>query len=157
VVSVFDTNKQAMPLSTDTDLMAESGRGLSIVDAVCTDWGTRRTRSRLTPCPIPGKAVWFALPLPEPWPHGNQPIPPGHAAHQLQLALAARGINGKRHSDDSGISIIQIPGINVWVKPKAYLWRDPLGTYVSHQHQDLQEATEDLIHRIETSGSVPLL
>jgi hypothetical protein len=157
VVSVFDTNKQAMPMATTTDLMAENGRGLAMVDAVSAGWGTRRTRSRLTPCPIPGKAVWFALPLPKSWPSENRPIHPGHAAHQLQLTLAARGINGKRHSDDSGISIIQLPGIDVWVKPKTYLWRDPLGTYVSHQHEDLQETTEDLIHRIEASGTVPLL
>jgi hypothetical protein len=157
VVSVFDTNQQAMPKQADVDLMAENGRGLAMVDAVSADWGIRWSRSRLTPHPIPGKAVWFALPLHEPWSPEKQAIPPGHAAHQLQLTLAARGINGTRHSDDKGISIIQIPGIDIWVKPKSYLWRDPLGTYVSHPLLDLQETTENLIHHIEASGTVPLI
>jgi hypothetical protein len=157
VISVFDTNRQNMPKPAATDLMAENGRGLSIVDAVSADWGIRRSRSRLTPHPVPGKAAWFALPLPEPWPAQNQAIPPGHAAHQLQLTLAARGINGTRRSDDKGISIIQIPGIDIWVEPKAYTWQDTPGTYINHPLLDLHETTEDLIARIEASGTVPLL
>jgi anti-sigma regulatory factor (Ser/Thr protein kinase) len=41
----------------DHDLLATSGRGLHIVAAISSDWGVTS---------IPGgKAVWFALPLPE--------------------------------------------------------------------------------------------
>jgi Histidine kinase-like ATPase domain len=150
VVSVFDTNHQTTCKPADADLMAENGRGLGIVDAVCAGWGIRRSRSRLTPLPIPGKAAWFALPLPEPWPAQHQAISPGRAAHQLAATLAARGVNGTRRSDDRGISIIEIPGIDVWIEPKNYTWQDTPSAYIIHPLADLHETADDLIHRIES-------
>ncbi|MCX5071110.1 ATP-binding protein [Streptomyces sp. NBC_00513] len=41
---------------------AESGRGLMLIAAIATDWGT-------TPTPT-GKAVWFEMTPPPPTPHG---------------------------------------------------------------------------------------
>ncbi|WP_198359345.1 ATP-binding protein [Streptomyces fildesensis] len=40
----------------------ESGRGLLLVDALATDWGTRPTDD--------GKTVWFMVPLKQPEPLG---------------------------------------------------------------------------------------
>lgn len=45
-----------LPLGRDADpqLLDERGRGLLVVDAIASDWGTTRQGS--------GKCVWFRLP-----------------------------------------------------------------------------------------------
>src|SRR5262249_17875076 len=47
---------------------AESGRGLAVVNALAAEyggrWGIHRTRSRLGGFPVPGKAVFLAVPIP---------------------------------------------------------------------------------------------
>ena len=58
VVEVVDNDPDLPhPVLPDEDLRATSGRGLRIVSAISTDWGVRAAPE--------GKAVWFALALPE--------------------------------------------------------------------------------------------
>lgn len=61
-VEVTDT-APGLPAPRGCTLNAESGRGLMLIAAIATDWGT-------TPTPT-GKAVWFELTPPPPTTHGN--------------------------------------------------------------------------------------
>jgi hypothetical protein len=67
VVKVFDPwpewNDRQPPGRTPPDAQAESGRGLALVAALSAEWGRHRSLARLTPRPIRGKAVYFAVPL----------------------------------------------------------------------------------------------
>ena len=56
-LAVMDANDQA-PSVQAAAAAAENGRGLALVAAYATTWGTERTRR--------GKAVWATLPLPAP-------------------------------------------------------------------------------------------
>lgn len=161
VVAVFDTARTKLPRRDGTepvqldDLLEEHGKGLGIVSAVTAEWGTRMTRSRFATPVAAGKAVWFALPLPAPWPGVSRSIPPDKAAHALGYSLAARGIRSECRSDDPGISIVQAHGLNVWVEPKCFAWRTGNGDYLRHPLLDLQETVECVIDEIEQDGTTP--
>lgn len=144
VVSIFDGLPSATPHPTAEDPLAESGRGVTIIDALATDWGCRRSRSRLASPVANGKAVWFALPLPPEWPARHPYIPPATAAKALQRNLAARGIESVRH-DDARVSMLELPTLNIWIDPKHYAWQLHPGTQARHPLLDLQEATDRLL------------
>ncbi|WP_164495766.1 ATP-binding protein [Streptomyces sp. ADI95-16] len=61
-VEVTDTAPE-LPSPRGCTHHAESGRGLMLIAAIATDWGT-------TPTPT-GKAVWFEMAPPPPTTHGN--------------------------------------------------------------------------------------
>ncbi|MCP2337942.1 ATP-binding protein [Actinomadura rupiterrae] len=149
VVSVFDLDRQVMPHPGDANLLAERGRGMTIVEAVTNGWGSHPSRSRLTPQPLPGKAVWMALPLPPDWPRPTGPIFPAVAAQRLTMNLAARGVATNRTTERSGISLVAVSGLNVWVRPSVFSWTDPTGSCRTHPHIDLQETTEHIITNLE--------
>ncbi|WP_021591187.1 ATP-binding protein [Actinomadura welshii] len=147
VVSVFDAHRDTWPILRGADPLDEHGRGLSIVVALSADTGSHFTRSRLTAAT--GKCVWFALPLPTPWPAIDRVVAPLSAASRLSAALRARGVPTTCRSDDSGISILNTGALNVWVEPKVFSWRDGQG-YVRQPLLDLQEAAERIIRHHET-------
>jgi hypothetical protein len=155
VVSVFDGDRSALPRITSADPLDECGKGLGIVAAVSASWGTHPSRSRLGNPPVRGKATWFALSLPDPWPGTDRIIPPWIAAQELVTALAARGIGAARRSDDKGISIVQVHGRNVWVGPSTFSWRERHGGYVHHPLVDLHEVAEQVVRLHEEQSDVP--
>lgn len=156
VVSVFDSTRVELPRTSGAELLDDHGKGLDLLSAFTAEWGSHLTRSRLAIPGIRGKAVWFALPLPTSWPGQRPAIPPARAAHALQLTLKARGIEGTCRSDDKGISVLELPHVNVWIGPKTFSWQDSPGRHVQHPLLDLQETAEHLIYRIEASGTLPL-
>lgn len=55
-IEVTDTRGDRLPVAAPPDPLAESGRGLLIVEALATRWG-------ITPGPVPRKTVWAELDL----------------------------------------------------------------------------------------------
>ncbi|MEV5568936.1 hypothetical protein AB0L06_02725 [Spirillospora sp. NPDC052269] len=96
-----------------------------------------------------GKVSWFVLPLPERWPRPPWRVAPGVAARRLVETLESRGLNAERSSDDAGVSIVSLDGLNVWVCPLTFSWRDRTGIYVRHPLIDLQEAGERVVRTVE--------
>jgi hypothetical protein len=106
VVSVFDDFRGAMPEIRCGGLMNAHGRGLGIVEALALEWGWRWTRSRSADRPVPGKAVWFSVPLPSSWPRPPWCIPPLVAARHLVAGLVRRDVPAARRSDGTGVSVV---------------------------------------------------
>lgn len=158
VVSVFDAGRDTVPRRGTGAPLDENGRGLAIVEAVASDWGSYLTRSRLAAVPVRGKVTWFTLPLPVRWHAIGRVIAPAVAASRLLAELARRGIDGTRAGDDKGISLIRLPqlrGLNVWVEHKAFAWHGSgPRCYVRHPLLDLQDAAEHLVHTLERADAV---
>lgn len=153
VVSVFDADRHHMPHSRSADLMDEHGRGLGIVAAVSADWGAHLSRCRLAPWPVSGKSVWFALPLPGPWPPPSD-IRPSVAAHRLLMVLGSRGVEGIRSSDRRGLSVVTVDNLTILVEPKSFSWND--GTnHVRLPIADLQETAERVVRHLEEPAQMP--
>ncbi|TDE29993.1 ATP-binding protein [Actinomadura sp. 6K520] len=149
VVSVFDTHREIWPVSRDTDLLDEHGKGLSIVAALSSEMGTHHTRSRLTTSR--GKCVWFTLPLPTGWPVATHVITPAMAASRLSEVLRARGIPATCRGDDSGAPVISVGALNIWMEANVFSWRTSRG-HVSQPLIDLQEVAERIVNCHETAG-----
>ncbi|MFB4298481.1 ATP-binding protein [Actinomadura sp. NTSP31] len=147
VVSIFDTHRDTWPVAGNADLLDEHGKGLSIVAALATRTGSHFTRSRLTT--MTGKCVWFTLCLPTSWSMVS-PIAPKLASDNLLDSLHRRGIPATGCSDDRGISVLTVAALNIWVGPTGFSWRDGRG-YVRQPLIDLQETTERIVSRHETS------
>lgn len=150
VISVFDGSRAAVPQARDGDLLDETGKGLGIVAALASGWGTHPSRSRLAHTPMLGKVTWFALPLPERWPRPPWQVSSGVAAQRLVSCLTSRGLRSQ-WSSDGGVSIVSVDELNVWVCPLTFSWRDVSGIYVRHPLIDLQEAGERVVHTLELS------
>ncbi|GLZ14003.1 hypothetical protein Acsp04_42380 [Actinomadura sp. NBRC 104425] len=151
VVSIFDCARHALPRTAGTGLLDEHGKGLDLVAAVTADWGTGPSRSRLSTQRTPGKTVWFALPLPFRWPGRHLRIHPGTAAQTLTLNLSKRGYTGRRSSDEQGVSVVELPGLNVWVLPQHFCWQPAPGRCVRRPLIDLQETAELLVRHLEST------
>lgn len=152
VISVFDTARVELPRTSGARLLDDHGKGLDLLNAFTAEWDSHPSRSRLALPGTRGKTVRFALPLPTAWPGRRLAIPPVRAAHALLLALRARGIEGTRHSDEKGISVLELPGVNVWIGPKTFSWQKSPGRHVQHPLLDLQETAEHLIRHVEEVG-----
>jgi hypothetical protein len=151
VVSVFDADRTAVPQISSAGLLEECGKGLGIVAAVSTSWGSHPSRCRLGNWPVPGKATRFVLPLPQPWPSTDRIIAPSVAGDALVAALAARGIAGSCRSDDKGVSIVQTNALNVWVTRETFSWQEAGGGYVRHPLVDLHEESDLQVGWSQTS------
>jgi hypothetical protein len=149
VFSLFDTSRTSLPSPVMCHLLDEHGKGLGIVAALASDTGARLTRSRLACTPAMGKTVWFALPLPTPWPEPRCPVTPIVATHRLLLALQTRGIRSTHRTDSDGSLFITAGDLNIRVEPKAFSWHEANGP-VHHPLLDLHEATERVISLIDT-------
>ncbi|MEV4251692.1 ATP-binding protein [Spirillospora sp. NPDC049652] len=155
VVSVFDSAPQSLPHPDGGGPLAESGRGMTIVGAVTNGWGAHPSRPRLADPQLSGKAVWMAVSLPAAWPRLCAPIFPVVAAQRLAMNLAARGVRARRTSEATGISLVETPGLNVWVCRSTFAWTARGGVLHRHPHIDLQETTEHVIATLERSAQRP--
>jgi hypothetical protein len=148
VVSVFDGCRDAAPRAGRGDVLDEHGKGLDIVGALAASWGWHHSRSRLAPLTVLGKITWFALPLPAGWSVPGRVIAPSLAAERLHVLLGSRGLAARRRSDASGISMVTACGLDVWVTPGWFAWKNG-GGYDRHPLLDLHEAAERVVGRIE--------
>ncbi|WP_067479493.1 ATP-binding protein [Actinomadura hibisca] len=152
VVTVFDTHRDKLPRLGTGDLLDSHGKGLGIVAALSSAWGCHPSRSQLGEPPIPGKATWFALPLPPSWPCSGRSLHSVVAAQRLLMLLAVRGFEGKRHSDLTGTSVVMAGGLKVHIDQDAFAWHNDDGTPCRHPLLDLQETAEHIICSLEAAG-----
>lgn len=153
VVSVFDCARTALPHASGAGLLAERGKGLAILEEFTAGWGCAATRSRVAERPVPGKAVWFLLPLPIDWPGRTVTVHPGTAAQCLLLCVTRRGFRGARSSDERGVSVVVLPGLNVWVHRRHFCWWASATRYVRRPLIDLQETAEQVVRHLDGGTS----
>ena len=152
VISVFDTDRHAWPTTSHADLLDDHGKGLAIVTAVAADTGANPTRSRLTAST--GKRVWFTLALPTAWRTPHLAIAPLCAANRLSQTLNARGVPTTCRSDDTGISVLTTPTLNIWVEPTAFSWR--AGRRHTRQPLiDIHETAEHIVAHHQAQATTP--
>lgn len=164
VFKVFDPNPEwTRPARTD-GTWGENGRGIAIVDAVSWNWGWHRTRSRLGPLPVPGKATWFCTPVT--WVCEQPPRPrplPWEAAVALNRLLIARGLDGTRCQHGSDRSVVTMRGLTVWSEPPGvFRWRVRPGSrdaYARRPYADLHDVADEVVchheRRVAACGDDP--
>lgn len=158
VFKVFDPRPVwTRPATTDA-AWAENGRGIAVVDALSSGWGWQRTRSRLGPLPVPGKATWFCVPAARmcAQPHHPRPLP--WEADVLRRLLLARGLDGTRCHHGSDRSVVTMRGLTVWSEPPGvFRWRVRPGTrdaYACRPFADLHDVADEVVSHHE-HGLVP--
>jgi hypothetical protein len=140
---------------------SENGRGLRVVEGLSAGrWGHHPTRARLGGWKVPGKAVWFAVPVPVARAldrfHGPQPGS-CEAASELQLMLDERGIGDQIVRADapaSGMSVLSIRrDLTVWCRSRVVSWTRRDGHRECRAFYDLVEAAEQIVCRHEELDS----
>ncbi|GAB3983437.1 hypothetical protein GCM10029978_090150 [Actinoallomurus acanthiterrae] len=91
--------------------------------------------------------------MPATWPGLTFKVEPDTAARCLLRALTKRGFSGWRNSDERGISVLQLSGLNVWVRPGHFSWQIGPRHCIRHPLIDLQETAEHLVRHLD---AVPL-
>ncbi|MEW2357265.1 hypothetical protein [Spirillospora sp. NPDC029432] len=153
IVSVFDRARTSLPRASGAGLLDEHGKGLGLLGEVAVEWGAGPSRARLAPEPLHGKTVWFALPLPVSWPGLGLKVHPGTAAQCLLRALQGRGFPGRRSCDQRGISVLELPGLNIWAHSRHFTWRAAPARYARQPFIDLQETAECVVRQLDGSSS----
>ena len=163
VCKVFDSlrgwRRDAPPMPGRASTDAVTGRGLQVVAGLSDGrWGHHLTRSRLGGWKVPGKAVWFALPVPEPARHvpdwaRRAWLGPCDAARELAAMLADRGL-GERlmvtNEPVAGIAVLSIQcGLTVWCRDRFTCWRTRAGRYQRQPVADLIESAEQIVSTCE--------
>jgi hypothetical protein len=139
---------------------AMSGRGLEVVHELSRGrWGHHLTRARLAGFEVRGKAVWFAVPAPEPpdsapatWPPGAPGylrMSAGEAMTDLEKGLAARGFGGTmvRADDPAGdMAVLSVcSSLTVWCRRGRAWLRVPGRTGMRWSYGDLVEVAEQTV------------
>src|SRR5215831_11029586 len=133
-VKVFDSlsgwkdDLALAPGATGAD--AESGRGLQVVAELSAGrWGHHLTRSRFGGWQVPGKAVWFALPMPDglvPEPLRRTRVAPGRAAWALEEMLVERGLGEgllRAQEPSAAMAVLSVrSGLTVWCRDSLIWW-----------------------------------
>jgi len=138
-------------------LDSENGRGLRVVEGLSEGrWGHHPTRARLGGWKIPGKAVWFAVPVPvtRALDRFHRPQPGScEAASELQSMLDERGIGEQIVRADapvSGMSVLSIRrDLTVWCRSRVVSWTTRDGHRECRAFYDLVEAAERIVCRNE--------
>lgn len=149
------------PDPASVTLDSEDGRGLLVVEALSEGrWGHHPSRARLGGWKVPGKAVWFAVPVPVTRGlHRFQRPLPGTCdmASELQLMLDERGIGERIVRADapaSGMSVLSIRrGLTVWCRSRVVFWTTRAGRRESRAFYDLVDAAEQIVWRHEELDS----
>ncbi|SNR66349.1 ATP-binding protein [Actinomadura mexicana] len=150
VFKVFDPNPGWTRPAKKYGTWAENGRGIAVVDALSSAWGWHRTRSRLGPLPVPGKATWFCVPVARmcAQPHRPRPLP-REAAVVLRRLLMARGLDGTRCHHGSDRSVVTMRGLTVWSEPPGvFRWRIRPGArdaYACRPFADLHDVADEVV------------
>lgn len=131
---------------------AVSGRGLHVIHELSGGrWGHHLTRARLGGWKVPGKAVWFALPVPtgcalerfqRPQPGSCQ------AASALERMLGERGISHIVRADApaSSMSVLSIRrDLTVWCRSRVVSWTGRTGRREWRAFSDLVDAAEQIV------------
>jgi hypothetical protein len=167
VCKVFDTerdwNAGIEPGMSKAPVDAISGRGLQVVAGLSAgQWGCHLSRSRLGSWKVPGKAVWFALRLPQsalPEQFRRSLIGADWLVDELELMLAGRGLGGSIVRADAGsMSVLSLSAeLTVWRHGDTVSWRSANGEYQRMELADLVDVTEHIItaHEEYESGSAP--
>jgi hypothetical protein len=142
---------------------AMSGRGLEVVHELASGhWGHHLTRSRLSGTGIRGKAVWFALPVPDGVTAGGRPpVTAADAMTELENDLSIRGFGGRLvRADDhaADMAVLSIAsGLTVWCRSSAAWLRAP-GVPAQHwSYFDLVEVGEQAVqaHEMNIAAEEP--
>jgi hypothetical protein len=129
------------------------GRGLGIVAALSRGrWGYHPTRSRLGCWKVPGKAVWFAQPVPgglvPPCLRRSQ-VPPHQVARALEAMLARRELGWhllRKDAPAAAISVLSVrPGLTVWCRNRVICWQTKDGGYERRAPTDLIDTAETIV------------
>jgi hypothetical protein len=139
---------------------AVSGRGLHVIDSLSHGrWGHHLTRARLGDWKVPGKAVWFAVPVPasSALDRFSRPQPGSvEAAGILERMLSERGIGHIVRADApaSGMSVLSIRrGLTVWCRSRVVSWTGRSGHREWRAFSDLVDAAEQIIGAHEELAS----
>ena len=131
---------------------AVSGRGLHVIHGLSQGrWGHHLTRARLGAWKMPGKAVWFALPVPRSMAldRFRQPQPGSlQAASTLERMLAERGIGHIVRADAaaSAMSVLSIRrDLTVWCRSRVVSWTTRTGYRECRTFCDLVDAAEQIV------------
>ncbi|WP_344894770.1 hypothetical protein [Actinomadura meridiana] len=123
---------------------------LALVEALSSQWGWHRTRSRLLPRPVSGKATWFAVPVTPVCvpPRDHRPLP-WEAAVVLCRLLIARGLDGTHCHHGSDRSVVTLRGLTVWSEPPGvFRWRVRPGVrnaYACRPYADLHDVADEVV------------
>jgi hypothetical protein len=151
VVTVFDPKP-------DVDAIVP-GSGLDRVGGLANGrHGFYRTRSRLGAHAVPGKAAWFAVPLPPSSLIAQPPqvsLSPAQAVQALRSRLEARGLGLMYHNDIGGQSVLSLRHLTVWCRAQTFEWGAP-DNAIRHPFFDLTEAVEQVV-RINEDHEYALL
>jgi hypothetical protein len=134
--------------------LEERGRGLDVVRELSANrCGFYRTRSRLGQFPVPGKAAWFAIPLPLPPRTATSPAVyphPSQAANALRVQLEARHLGRIYHNELPDRSVLSLPHpyLTIWCADQSFSWRHN-GQIESHPFSDLTEVVERMVQVVE--------
>jgi hypothetical protein len=132
---------------------AVSGRGLQVVAGLSGGrWGHHLTRSRLGGWKVPGKAVWFAQPVPAdavPARLRRARLHACHASQQLEAMLIDRGLGGnilRAQEADAGMTVLSVRrGLTIWCWADKIWWRTRAGSYEERMLTDLEDTAEQIV------------
>lgn len=151
VVSIFDCARPALPRTAGTGLLDEHGKGLDLVAAVTATGEPARPDRGCPRSARPARPSGSRCPCPSAGQAATLRIHPGTAAQTLTLNLSERGHTGRRGSDEEGVSVVELPGLNVWVLPQHFCRRPGPGRCVRRPLIDLQETAELLVRHLEST------
>ncbi len=132
---------------------AVSGRGLQVVAVLSAGrWGYHLTRSRIGGWKVPGKAVWFALPVPGASVPGylqRATLAPCRSARALEAMLTDRGLGPRllrAEEPTSAMSVLSVrSGLTVWCRDQVIWWQTGEGRYEQRVPTDLVDTAEKII------------
>jgi hypothetical protein len=157
VCKVFDSmagwKRGSSPGKNGSGWQAVSGRGLQVVAGLSGGrWGHHLTRSRLGGWKVPGKAVWFAQPIPAasvPAQIRRARLRPCQASQQLEAMLTDRGLGGsllRAEETGAGISVLSVRrGLTIWCRADKICWRSRAGSYEHRMLTDLEDTAEQIV------------
>ncbi|WP_433465979.1 ATP-binding protein [Spirillospora sp. CA-128828] len=153
VVKAFDTLRTWRHRPDETGPMLEHGRGLEIIELLTKGrWGHHASRSRLAAPAVPGKATWFALPLPHTVRRRHVWRVDGpHATKDLHALLVQRGVIHLTPKDEFGMTVLSGRGdVTVWCEAATFRWCVRSAEAGRLPISDITEACEQLVQLCES-------